>query len=76
MVKFSLPRKASILRTRLRLGFCALNDYLYRINCCNSLSCVCCQLSETVEHYSLSCPRFAIQRYELLISATQVCGRV
>ena len=30
-LNFSLTRKASVLHARLRLGFCALNDYLYII---------------------------------------------
>jgi hypothetical protein len=74
-LNFSLTRKASVLHTRLRLGFCALNDYLYRINCCNSPLCICCHQNETVKHYLLLCPRFAAQRNELLTSAAQVCGK-
>jgi hypothetical protein len=74
-LSFSLTRKASVLHTRLRLGFCALNDYLYRINCCNSPLCICCHQNETVKHYLLLCLRFAAQRNELLTSAAQVCGK-
>jgi hypothetical protein len=74
-LSFSLTRKASVLHTRLRLGFCALNDYLYIINCCNSPLCICCHQNETVKHYLLLCPRFAAQRNELLTSAAQVCGK-
>ena len=39
LFNFSLTRRASVLHTRLRLGFCALNDYLYGINCCDSPLC-------------------------------------
>ena len=57
-LNFSLTRKASVLHTRLRLGFCALNDYLYRIVVI-LLYCICCHQNETVKHYLLLCPRFA-----------------
>ena len=72
---FSLTRKASVLHTRLRLGYCALNHYLYSINCCNSPLCVCGLENESVKHYLLSCPCFAAQRNKLLTSAAQVCGQ-
>ena len=74
-LNFSLSRKASVFHTRLRLGHCALNGYLYSINCCNSPMCVCGLERETVKHYLLSCPRFAAQRTNLLTSAAQVCGQ-
>ncbi len=74
-LNFSLSRKASVFHTRLRLGHCALNDYLYRINCCNSPLCVSGLERETVKHYLLICPRFAAQRSNLLTSAAQVCGQ-
>jgi hypothetical protein len=32
-LNFSRTRRALVLHTRLRLGFCALNDYLYKTNC-------------------------------------------
>ena len=72
---FSLTRRGSVLHTRLRLGCCALNDYLYSINCCNSPLCACGVESESVKHYLLSCPRFAAQRIKLLTSAAQVFGQ-
>ena len=74
-LNFSLSRKASVFHTRLRLGHCALNGYLYSINCCNSPMCVCGLGRETVKHYLLSCPRFSAQRTNLITSAAQVCGQ-
>ena len=68
LFNFSLTRRASVLHTRLRLGFCALNDYLYGINCCDSPLCECSLERETVKHYLLKCPRFAAQRSVLLTS--------
>jgi hypothetical protein len=63
LFNFSLTRRASVLHTRLRLGFCALNDYLYGINCCDSPLCEVCECSlerETVKHYLLK--RFSLGR--------------
>ena len=74
-LNFSLTRRDSVLHTRLRLGFCALNDYLYKINCCNSPLCFCGLEHETVKQYFLLCPRFAAQRNTLLTPAAQVCGQ-
>ena len=47
-----LPQ-ATILHTRLRLGFHALNEYLFRINCCLSPKCDCGMENETISHYFL-----------------------
>jgi hypothetical protein len=69
LFNFSLTRRASVLNTRLRLGFCALNDYLYGINCCDSPLCECSLERETVKHYLLKSPRFVAQRSVLLTSA-------
>ena len=57
------------------MGCCALNDYLYSINCCYSPLCACGLESQSVKHYLLSCPHFAAQRIKLLTSAAQVCGQ-
>ena len=65
-LNFSLTRKASVLHTRLRLDFCALNDYLYRIVVI-LLYCICCHQNETVKHYLLLCPRFAAQHNKLTL---------
>ena len=73
---FHFRKKASVFRTRLRLGNCALNGYLYSTNCCNSPLCVCGSERESVKHYLLSCPRFVAQRTNLLTSAAQVCGQL
>ena len=74
-LNFSLTRRTSVLHTRLRLGFRALNDYLYKINCCNSPLCICGLERETVKHYFILCPLSAAQRNTLLTSAAQVCGQ-
>jgi hypothetical protein len=71
----SLSRRASILHARLRLGCCALNDYLFFIHCAVSPICACKQGKETVKHYLLECPRYATQRATLLTSAAQLFGQ-
>ena len=70
-----MSRQSSILHTRLRLGSCALSDYLYSVNCAVSPVCVCKLRKETVKHYFLECPRYATQRATLLASAAQLFGQ-
>ena len=67
-------RQAFILHTRLRLGYCALNDYLFKINCSSSPKCRCGLANETVKHFVLFCPLFAAQRARLFTSAAQIYG--
>ena len=38
---YSISRQASILHIRLRLGYCALNAYLFKINSSSSPKCRC-----------------------------------
>merc|ERR1712212_1142901 len=64
----SLSRYASILHTRLRLGFHALNSYLFRINRRESQECDSCSgINETVQHYFLYCSRYSAQRTQLFV---------
>ena len=70
----SISRQAFILHTRLRLGYCALNDYLFKINCSLSPKCRCGLANETVKHFFLFCPLFAAQRARLFTSAAQIYG--
>ena len=72
---FSVTHRASVLHTRLRLGFHALNEYLFTINCCLSPKCDCGMGNETIKHYFLFCPRFAAPRALFLVSAEQICGK-
>jgi len=63
----------SLLHTRLRLGSCALNSYLFKINRCVTQDCTCQPgVVESVEHYLLICPRYAAQRQPLLAYAAQL----
>ena len=68
---FSLDRYSSILHTRLRLNCCALNYYLFRINCVPYPGCICGFQDETINHYFLYCLRFAAPRQILLSSVAQ-----
>jgi len=73
----SLSRKASILHTRLRLGHCALNQYLYKISCNDSPLCDCNDGSvESTSHYLLHCARYAVPRQTLLTLSAQLFKRV
>ena len=69
----SLNRYSSILHSRLRLGHCALNSYLYSINCAISPYCKCrWGIVESIKHFFLHCPRYAAQRQCLLSSSAQL----
>ena len=69
-------RYLGVLHTRLRLGHCALNSYLYLINCSDSPSCKCNAYKEDVQHYLLFCPIFSAQRNTLLASVELTAGTV
>ena len=71
---FANDRFTSILHTRLRLGCCGLNYYLFKINCILSPMCICNTEHETcrVANYLLRCPRYAALRHNLHSSAAQV----
>ena len=71
---FSFSRRASIDHTRLRLGFCCLREYLFKINRCASPFCECGLDTESVKHFFLFCPRYAAQRNLLLTSAANILG--
>jgi hypothetical protein len=73
---YSIDRYSAIIHTRLRLGCCRLNAYLFKINCITLTSplCVCNTENESVLHYLLKCPRYAALRHNLLPNAAQVYG--
>ena len=52
----------------LKLNCCALNYYLFRINCVPYPGCICGFQDETINHYFLYCLRFAALRQILLPS--------
>jgi hypothetical protein len=65
----SNDRFSSVYHTRLHLGACALNFYLFKIGCKVSPVCMCGFNTEIIKHYFLRCPIFAAQRQKLLSSA-------
>jgi len=69
----TISRTASILHTRLRLGHCALNQYLYKISCNPSPLCDCNDGSvESTSHYLLHFARYAVPRQTLLTLSAQL----
>ena len=50
---------------RLRTGHCKLNAHLFKIGCVNSPNCEICSCPETVAHFLLKCPRYAVNRSAL-----------
>ena len=70
LFNISLNRQSSILHTRLRLGHCQLNFYLYKIDCKPFPFCdYCWGTTETITHYFLYCTQYAVQR-DLLSAST------
>ena len=59
-----------------RLESHARHEYLFRINCRSSPLCHCGTDIESIEHYFLHCPRFAVQRASLFTSAERICGHM
>jgi ribonuclease HI len=53
-------RRKEIEITRLRLGKCCLNQYLYRINKHPTGYCDFCKVPETITHFLLQCPHSAV----------------
>lgn len=69
---FAIDRFNAIFHTRLRLGTCALNYYLYKIGCKESPVCFCGFYSETIKHFLLECPLYSAPRINLLSSAARI----
>jgi hypothetical protein len=64
---WSGPRYLANLRCRLRHGKCGLNYHLNMISVHDDSLCEYCQEEdETVHHYMLRCPFFAMQRIDML----------
>ena len=74
-MSFANPFGLSIIHTRLRLGNSALNAHLFSNGCISSPLCSCGTSNETVEHFLLSCPRFAALRVTLLTFAAHKLGK-
>ena len=71
---YALDRYSSILHTRLRLNCCALNYYLFKINCVTSPACDCGFNYKSVIHYFLYCPQYAALRTSLLAAMVEILG--
>ena len=65
-------RKLNILHTRLRHISSTLNYDLFRINVKNDACCQCGNKCENVFHYFLECPRYNVQRAQMLKSIDYV----
>src|SRR5271157_3005731 len=51
----SKTREKEVIITRLRLGHCHLNYYLYKIDCHDTGLCDSCHVPQTLEHHFLFC---------------------
>ena len=63
---FSGPRFSQILLTRMQLGFCSLNNYLFSRNLSVSSACTCGAPYEDLVHFFLHCPIHSYQRSQFL----------
>ena len=60
-IKYKCKNRAKErLITRLRLGMCGLNKYLYKIGLHNNGNCENCGCEETVEHLLFNCTQYNI----------------
>ncbi len=68
--------KSSIAHTRLRLGLSPLKQHLHSHGIILSPICQQCRLDveETAVHYLLLCPKYAVQRQDLLSFLRPVAG--
>ena len=61
-----LPRQAASLISQLRIAHIPLNSYLHKFKCVDSTRCPACGAAkETVQHFLLSCPGYAHERWAL-----------
>ena len=62
-IKYSAKlRRKDVTITRLRLGHCSLNHYLYRIKKHATGLCSHCNVQETIEHFLMNCPHYNIKK--------------
>ena len=70
---YALDRYSSVrIHTRLRLGACALNYYLFKIAVKSSPICSCGFDNETITHFFLQCPNHAALRSDFLTAAARI----
>lgn len=61
-------RRVAVVLARLRLGHVGVRSYLFRFNMADTPTCLTCGVSDTVEHFLLSCRNFSLGRRELTAS--------
>ena len=67
-VKFEcVNRSKEVCITRLRLGHCPLNKYLFNIKRHSTGLCDVCGVEETVEHHLLFCNQYSIRDTVLIL---------
>ena len=71
---YALDRYSSVIHTRLRLGACGLNYYLFKIDVKSSPICSCGFDNETITHFFLQCPNYAALRSDLLAAAARIAS--
>ena len=63
-----IPRRLASLIFQLRVGHAPLNGYLHRFKKVDSARCPACgDQCETAEHFLLRCPKYAHERWPLLV---------
>ena len=66
------PHFPQILLTRMRLGFCDLNHYLFTRNLVDFPGCVCGSPNEDLVHFFLHCPIHATHRSQFLTAVNDM----
>ena len=66
--QWTVDRRLSSMRCRLRHGHCDLNEYRRQIGLADSESCPHCDHTETIEHFVLECDQYRAARDALFAS--------
>ena len=69
---YAFDRYSSIIHSRLRLEACGLDYYLFKMAVESSPICSCGFDDETITHFFLRCPNYAVLRPDLLTAAAPI----
>ena len=69
---YSKNRRTEVVMSRLRIGHVGVNEYLHRLNMIESALCPNCQEVETIDHFLLRCPKYAISRDALIVTVNKL----
>ena len=60
-------RRIEIVLNRLRIGHAGINQYLHRFGMTDGPLCSRCLVTESIDHFLLSCQKYTIARTRMLV---------